>query len=130
MTRDALSSRRTIGGQGAGRRAEDLACRHLGDHGLKLLQRNYRCRSGEIDLVMQDGTCVVFVEVRFRRSNRFGGALESIDGRKQRKLIMTASHYLQAHDDSRWKASRFDVVCVSPGRDRPDIEWIHDAFQA
>lgn len=130
MIRSANPPRQETGGSNVGRRAEDLACRHLGEHGLELLQRNYRCNSGEIDLVMQDGACIVFVEVRFRRNTRFGGALESIDRRKQGRLIRTAQHYLQTQDETRWAASRFDVVCVSPGGETPDLEWIRDAFQA
>lgn len=130
MIRSAKPPTRESRGSDAGRRAEDLACRHLGEQGLELLQRNYRCNSGEIDLIMRDGACIVFIEVRFRRNTRFGGALESIDRRKQGKLIRTAQHYLQTQDGAHWDASRFDVVCVSPGGETPALEWIRDAFQA
>ena len=71
--------------QSSGRSAEALALRHLCDQGLRLLTRNWSCRSGELDLVMLDGDTVVFVEVRYRRYAAWGGALESIDARKQQK---------------------------------------------
>ena len=74
--------------------AENLACDYLLAQGLHLLMRNYRLRSGEIDLVFRDSTHLVFVEVRYRKTQQFGGALYSIDHRKQRKLIRTAQHYL------------------------------------
>lgn len=115
-------------GHVTGRRAEDVALQYLGDRGLELLERNYRSRRGELDLVMQDRDCIVFVEVRFRRSTRFGGAIESIDRRKRDKLIVTARQYLQACGHSRWKESRFDVVCVFPAGDTISVEWIRDAF--
>ncbi len=100
----------------------------LKQSGLKLLQKNYRCAFGEIDLVMQDGNDVVFVEVRYRKSNRFGGAAASVDQNKQRKLRATAEHYLQQHPRVRNKPCRFDVVAVTEHRDQPDFDWITNAF--
>ena len=93
--------------------------------GLKLIARNYRCRFGEIDLLMQDGETLVFVEVRMRSSTDFGGAAASIDARKQAKLIRTAQHYLAtlAHIPPR----RFDAV-LSGSSD--NLEWVKNAFGA
>jgi putative endonuclease len=113
-----------------GREAEALACQYLTEQGLRISMRNYRCARGEIDLIMRDGDTVVFVEVRFRRSSRFGGGAESVDRRKQSRLIETASHYLQAHGVGPEMPARFDVVALSPGDDRQIIEWIPNAFQA
>jgi len=80
-----------------GNRAEATACDYLQRQGLKLVERNYLCKRGEIDLIMRDGQDTVFVEVRYRRSDRFGSSAESVDWRKQAKLLATAEHYLQQH---------------------------------
>ena len=110
----------------SGVQAEDLACTHLERAGLKLLARNYRCPQGEIDLVMDDRDTLVFVEVRYRRSNAFGTPAETVDRRKQARLQAAAEHYLLAHHADR--ACRFDVVAVS-GHDAR-IEWLRDAFNS
>lgn len=104
---------------------ERLARSYLERRGLSLLARNYRCRRGEIDLVMRECDTLVFVEVRFRASNRFGTPAETVDLRKQRRLAAAAAHYLQHHPSP--LPCRFDVLAVSGG-DR--IDWIRDAFQA
>jgi len=113
-----------------GKQAEETACHYLAANGLQLIEKNYKCRRGEIDLVMQDNNCIVFIEVRYRRNNRFGSGAESVISSKQQKLIMTAMHYLQTHKQTATTASRFDVVSIQ-GRDgATDIEWIQNAFQA
>ena len=113
-----------------GQQAEDLACRYLQTQGLRLVERNYRCAHGEIDLIMQQGQSIIFVEVRYRRSLRFGGGMESVDRHKQAKLIATALHYLQRDKQAARRPSRFDVVAVSPGMEQDQVQWIKDAFQA
>lgn len=110
-----------------GKSSEQLAQHHLELQGLKLLKSNYRCKSGEIDLIMQDGDYLVFVEVRYRKSNSFGSACESVTHGKQRKLLASASHYLQRTGSS--SPCRFDVVGISGENSRPTIEWIRDAFR-
>jgi len=114
--------------QQRGRSAEALAETHLKAHGLREVARNYRCRQGELDLVMRDGTTLVFVEVRYRRRDRFGSGAESVDRRKQARLIAAAQHYLQRHGGNR--AARFDVISVSGDPAAPQVAWIRDAFQA
>jgi len=110
------------------------ACRYLQQQGLTLLQRNYHSRLGEIDLIMKDANTLVFIEVRYRRSNRFGSGAESVNYRKQTRLIATAAHYLQNQQGSATQAARFDVISIGPqqglkpGAD--EILWIKDAFQA
>ena len=89
---------------------------------MRLLERNYRCRRGEIDLVMRDADTLVFVEVRFRASTRYGTPAETVDIRKQRKLAAAAAHYLQYNPTNR--LCRFDVVAVSGEH----IDWIRNAF--
>lgn len=108
-----------------GQRAEQAACEFLQGHGLRLLEKNYRCRRGEIDLIMGDGEEVVFVEVRYRRHSAYGGALASIDARKRAKLIATASHYLQSKGSHR--PARFDVVAIDANQ---GVQWIRNAFDA
>jgi putative endonuclease len=111
-----------------GRTAELQACRYLLDQGLKLVARNYRCRHGEIDLIMRDGRSLVFVEVRYRSNRRFAGGAETIDYRKQSKLAATALHYLQSHPAAAAYPARFDVVALDaePGENR--LNWIPNAF--
>lgn len=126
------SSSRLTTGQHFEKKAEDL----LRQHGLSTLDRNYRSRHGEIDLIMRDKDTVVFVEVRYRKHQHFGSASASVTHTKQKKIILTAEHYLQ---QQRWTDShncRFDVVSIHPAPDnrKPNtqeqflLEWIKDAF--
>lgn len=112
----------------AGRQAEDFALAHLQAQGLALVERNYRCRGGEIDLIMRDGNKIVFVEVRYRADERFGGALASVGTHKQARVIAAAARYLAAKRIDR--PARFDVAAVSPGQGGLAIQWVKDAFQA
>jgi putative endonuclease len=114
--------------ESAGARAEQLALNFLISRGLTLVCQNYRCRLGEIDLIMQDRSTLVFVEVRYRRQSRFGGAAGSVSVHKQRKLTATALHYLGCVEQTISLPCRFDVVTfeASPRRCR----WIRNAFDA
>jgi putative endonuclease len=112
-----------VAGHTVGGEKEDVACRYLEGRGLRLVTRNHRCRHGEIDLVMRDGDTLVFVEVRYRRSQRFGSAADSVDVRKQRRLTAAAGHYLQRHPTP--LPCRFDVLAIGAG-DR--VDWIRHAF--
>ena len=109
----------------SGAQAEQLAAKFLQRQGLKLLQQNYCCRFGEIDLILQDGDTLVFAEVRLRSSNDFGGAASSINAAKQGKLTRTAQHYLAKL--ARTPPCRFDAILLQ-AVDGSDIEWIRDAF--
>ena len=111
----------SIGSQGA--QAEQRAAQYLLQQGLKPVAQNYRSRFGEIDLIMQDGATLVFVEVRLRRSANFGGAAASIDVHKQRRLIRTAQQYLAglAHIPP----CRFDAVLM----DDNGVQWLKNAFE-
>jgi len=108
-----------------GQRAEQKACDFLQQQGLRLIFRNYHNRHGEIDLIMQDGNDIVFIEVRARARNQYGSAIESIDTKKQYKLIKTAAYYLQYFYKAEEINCRFDVIGISP---HEKIEWIKDAF--
>lgn len=107
-----------------GSKAEDIAAAWLQRRGLRLVERNWRCRLGELDLVLRDGTTLVFAEVRLRSSGRFGGAAASIDRRKQARLAAAAQLYLAGRASS---PCRFDVVVMSDASGA-DIEWIRNAF--
>ncbi len=112
-----------------GDHAEQHACQYLQQRGLKLLQRNFRCRGGEIDLIMQHGDSLVFIEVRYRRRTDFGCAAETVSPLKQSRLIRCAHVYMNRHRC--WNtASRFDVVGIEGDTDQMRIDWITDAFQA
>ncbi|MGD2082776.1 MAG: YraN family protein [Chromatiales bacterium] len=113
----------------SGAHAEDRALDHLRARGLVPVARNYRCRSGEIDLIMGERETLVFVEVRYRSSLTFGGPLESVTPAKQRRILAAARHYLQSHPEAGSRPCRFDVVAISP-RASPPLLWVRDAFQS
>ena len=108
-----------------GAQAETLACEYLQANGLQLLAKNYRLRTGEIDLIMQDGAIIVFVEVRYRKTKQYGGALASINYQKQKRIMQTASHYLQYHAPS--AQARFDVIALHAA---DELQWLCNAFEA
>lgn len=114
--------------QQAGDAGEATALKHLQDHGLTLIARNYRCKAGEIDLVMLDGVTLALIEVRFRSDRRFGGAAASVTWRKQRRLIHAAQHLLLTRSHLRRYPARFDVVALSPSGSGLHVEWIKNAF--
>ncbi|MBA2549371.1 MAG: YraN family protein [Burkholderiaceae bacterium] len=112
--------------QRAGDGAEQAAADHLLAAGCRIVARNARYGDGEIDLVVRERDIVVFVEVRMRRSARFGGALGSINASKQVRIGRAAQRWLFANYGERWPACRFDVVTVDGDG---TIDWIRDAFQ-
>ena len=114
--------------QRAGKRAEDRARRYLERRGLSTIARNYARPYGEIDLVMRDGTVLVFVEVRYRGAGSWLDGVQSVDAAKRRRLIRTAESFLVAHPEYDADASRFDVVSVSGTNFGKRIEWVADAF--
>jgi putative endonuclease len=115
-------------GQRAGATAEALAARFLQARGLRIIGRNLRWRDGELDLICEHGDAIVFVEVRLRRSGRFGGAAASVDALKQARIIRAAQRWLAgAGRHAQGRPARFDVIAMS-GLDSGDINWIRDAF--
>jgi putative endonuclease len=109
-----------------GANAEQQACEYLIKQGLQLITRNYDCKLGEIDLIMQDNQHLVFVEVRCRADVRFGTTLESVHQNKQRKIIRTALFYLQQQKLMDKVYCRFDVVGIEEDN---KLTWVKDAFQ-
>ncbi|MBI3716183.1 MAG: YraN family protein [Betaproteobacteria bacterium] len=110
-----------------GDRAEHLAEKFLRKQGMKTIERNYRTRQGEVDLIMKDGAGFVFVEVRLRSSQDYGGAAASIGHSKQQRIIAAAQHYLSGR--VALPPCRFDVILLNQ-LDADAIEWIKDAFGA
>ena len=114
--------RKKIGNQG-----EDLAARYLQQQGYRILRRNYHSRYGEIDIICEYQRVIIFVEVKTRRSERYGSAEESVTWTKQQRLRKTALHYLQQRNEP-FKEIQFDVITVRLEGARPIINHIKDAF--
>ena len=123
-----------INSQSFGKAQESKAIRFLRSQGLRLICRNYQARYGEIDLIMADSNTLVFVEVRYRRNEHFGGALNSVTPVKQKKLRLTAAHYLQAHPELLHSNCRFDVIGLTHASAAAKhtgelrFDWIKNAF--
>lgn len=107
-----------------GSRYEEQAAVFLIHEGYEIIERNFRCRSGEIDLIGREGRYLVFLEVKYRRSGESGDPSEAVDRRKQKKIIDTARYYLFTHGYSEDIPCRFDVVAIL----EQDIRVIKDAF--
>ncbi|MCM1063411.1 MAG: YraN family protein [Eubacterium sp.] len=107
---------------GAGREA--LAAEYLAAHGMHISERNFHCRQGEIDIIGYHNGYLVFVEVKYRGTENFGGALEAVDLRKQRRICRTADHYRYLHRLGDDCSVRYDVVAFQG----TEISWIQNAF--
>jgi putative endonuclease len=111
---------------------ENKAAALIEDSGLRLLERNFRGKTGEIDIVALDGAQLVFVEVRARSNRFFNSAAGSIDPRKQRRIVRTAQLFLQCRPQWDDMPCRFDVIAFEPPQSgtHPRIRWIRGAFTA
>jgi putative endonuclease len=109
-----------------GESAEENALQFLLKQGLSVVSRNYRCKQGEIDLIMWHGTALVFIEVRYRKNAKYGSALETVTAKKQSRIIAATCHYLKAHKLAN-RAIRFDVVAMTGSN---NLNWVQNAFQA
>ena len=115
---------------------EKIVTTFLIKQGLEEICCNYSCKSGEIDLILKDQDTLVFTEIRYRNSTSFGSSIETVSTNKQKKIIRTAEHFLQANPWSKNYYCRFDVVGASPSilkkdisYDELELNWIKDAFQ-
>lgn len=135
---DANSSKKNLCSQGdffmefrkqLGNDSETIAQQYLEQRGYMLIQANFRCKTGEVDLIMQKENLLVFVEVRSKSSSRYGEPLETVDKTKQDKIRKAAGYYLYTHPKMAEHYCRFDVVSVLWQNDRPQITWLADAFQ-
>ncbi|MGH7846023.1 MAG: YraN family protein [Candidatus Binatia bacterium] len=111
-----------------GREGERLAEDYLKKKGYKVLEKNYRCPLGELDLVVLDGRIVVFVEVKIRSDNRFGHPFEAVHWRKQNKMVKAAMYFLSQYKLHQ-RDARFDVVGISRVENHPLIEHVSNAFE-
>lgn len=121
-----------------GAAAESLALQYLKNQGLTLVEKNFNLKQGEIDLIMMDSGTLVFVEVRFRRNSKYGTPADTVNTSKQKKLVLTASIYLQQKGLTDRYPCRFDVVAITHGKGKvtsqanhkPVFNWHKDAFSA
>lgn len=111
----------------SGNNAEAATALHLQRMGMRITDRNYRCKLGEIDIVGFDGEVLVFVEVRQRRRGDYGNGLDSVTRTKQQKIIRAARYYLMERKFFDNHPCRFDIVSVNSS---DELSWIKDAFQA
>ncbi len=114
----------------SGAAIERAAAEWLQARDLICVEHNFRCRGGEIDLIMRDGRTLVFVEVRLRSHDSFGSAAESVTNTKQRRVIHAAQYYLATRSQGADQACRFDVLGAKPDGDRIVWEWVQGAFYA
>jgi putative endonuclease len=118
----------------AGARYEDLALAHLERAGLALIARNFCCRYGELDLVMNDRETIVFVEVRYRRGSSsamsFGDGIDSVSASKRAKLVRAATVFLATQPRLASRTCRFDVLAIAGDAATPLLDWRQNAFEA
>ena len=112
-----------------GKQAEDWACELLRSQGAEILQRNFRRRCGELDLIAIHAGVLLIVEVRLRRHRQFGGAAASITFAKRQRLVRTTQLWLQAHPDYAHYPVRFDVIAIEPSNEgRWRRQWLPHTF--
>ena len=109
--------------------AEKVACQFLLKQQLQLIEKNFYCRYGEIDLIMLDNNDLVFIEVRHRKKQSFMHTIESIDKHKQKKIVTTSQYFLQTNKRMRNYDLRFDVILINDDINNHKIEWLKNAFQ-
>ena len=109
---------------------EDMAASYLLAAGLDLLERNFRCKAGEIDIICSQGEQLIFVEVRYRGNRKYASAAESVDKRKQRKIILAAQFYLQRNRRYQAQPCRFDVIAITSSQSaaKDNVQWLKNAF--
>lgn len=128
-TRKTSNSGRSPTSRNIGAKYEKLALDYLVTQGCRLIESNANFRLGELDLIVKDGSCLAFVEVRYRRHSGWGGAVESVDWRKQQKLIRAAQLWLMRHPALSDSTCRFDLVTIDANQQSPKCLWYKDAFR-
>ena len=114
----------------AGREAEESVCAYLRKRGMEIVERNFRARGGEIDLIARDGDVLAFVEVRFRAEDGHGLPEESVGPAKRRRIASAARAYLSTIPPDSWREARFDVAAVDGSGAAPAIRYYPGAFDA
>jgi putative endonuclease len=115
-------------GKRTGEKGEELAAVHLAESGYRIIERNYRCVFGEVDIVAEDGEALVFVEVKSRRTDAYGDPQLAVGREKQKKISLISLHYL-SEKNLRHRPARFDVVAVKMMPTGHKIEVIRNAFE-
>ena len=128
MVKQPLNKYQNLSRRQSGAQWEKTAESFLRDHGLKLLQRNFSSRFGEIDLIMEDEKTVVFVEVKYRKSSQHGSGAEAITLHKQNRISITAGWYLAKNPHRAEQFCRFDVISIDSRKRDQGICWIKNAF--
>ena len=127
MARHSLNQS-SVSNRKSGARWEKTAESYLLAQGLKLLQRNFSSRFGEIDMIMQDQKTVVFVEVKYRKNSRHGSGADAVTFHKQNRISLTAAWYLAMNPHRAECVCRFDVISIDPEKMDQNIDWIKSAF--
>lgn len=120
--------RPATGARKSGFHWEKAAEAYLRSKGLRLLQRNFSSRFGEIDLIMKDGQTLIFVEVKYRKSNQHGSGADAVTIQKQERISRTAAWYLVKNPDKAENTCRFDVISINQDHGAQSIDWIRNAF--
>ena len=128
MAGQALNNLQKFTSRQSGAQWEKTAEIFLCGHGLKVLQRNFSSRFGEIDLIMEDDKTIVFVEVKYRKSSQHGSGADAVTFQKQRKISLTASWYLVKNPHRAEQVCRFDVISIDPRNKDQGVNWIKSAF--
>ena len=128
MASQTLSKQQVLSSRQSGAQWEKSAEIFLCSHGLKILRKNFSSRFGEIDLIMEDGTTIVFVEVKYRKSNQHGSGADAVTFQKQRKISQTAAWYLALNPHRAEQFCRFDVISIDTQQGNQGISWIKGAF--
>jgi putative endonuclease len=123
-----LFNKKTENKKELGAELEKFASDELVKKGLEIVTYNYLCKMGEIDIIAKDHSDLVFIEVRYRKNNLFGGAVTSVDYKKQKRIINAAQHYLQKHKLTNKMACRFDVFAITGNLNQIEYNWIKAAF--
>lgn len=114
----------------SGKLAEGIAANYLAKQNIKILKRNFHCRFGEIDLIGLEQDILLFIEVRYRKNEKFLTAIETIDPHKCKRIVITSEYYLSQQKKYQSYLCRYDVITLTGELDTPVIEWIKNAFQA
>lgn len=123
------SSKESSSKKASGDYWESFAEQYLVEKGLTCLAKNFFSRQGEIDLIMKDSACIVFVEVKYRKTTNFGGAISAVSHIKQQKIIKTASFFLQQQRLNEYNTEcRFDVIAIEGDKNHPTVNWLKNAF--
>lgn len=111
-----------------GNKYEDLACEYLLDQGCQILERNFKSKTGEIDIIIKDNDYIVFIEVKYRAGSEYGQALEAVNFTKQKKICRVSDFYRLKNNIDEYSLVRFDVIAIDFNGNGAQIQWLQNAF--